>query len=543
VIGWSAHLIILPVVIPMIAGAAMLLMDDSRRIWRARLGVLAVLAQLAAALALLARADAAGGTAGVYLLGDWAAPFGIVLVADRLAAMMLVLAAVLGLAALVYAQARWDRAGVHFHTLFQFQLMGLNGAFLTGDLFNLFVCFEILLAASYGLLLHGSGTPRVKAGLHYIAVNLVASFLFLIGASLIYGAVGTLNMADLAGRMAGLAGQDKVLLQVGAGVLGCAFLIKAAAWPLNFWLPAAYASAAAPVAALFAIMTKVGVYAVLRMGTLLAAADPGSGGVYGAPWIFAVGLVTLALGAAGLLASQELRRQAAWSVLVSSGTLLAAVGYAQAEVLASALYYLLVSTLAIAAFFLLIEIVESQSPAGASVLALTLEAFGLEDAPAGPDQPDEVVGVTIPAAMAILGVAFVACALLITGLPPLSGFVAKFGMLAGALRGAGPGTPISGSAWLLLAVVLGSGLAGMIALVRSGIRTFWAVERGAVRLRPVEALPMLGLLGLCVAMTAAGEPLMRYLDATARALHAPQGYVEAVMSQPAQRPAGQEDAR
>ena len=112
----------------------------------------------------------------------------------------------MGFAALVFSLARWQRAGAHFHPLFQFQLMGLNGAFLTGDLFNLFVFFEVMLAASYGLALHGSGIARVRAGLHYIAINLVASLLFLIGVSMIYGIAGTLNMADLAGRIAGLRG-------------------------------------------------------------------------------------------------------------------------------------------------------------------------------------------------------------------------------------------------------------------------------------------------------------------------------------------------
>lgn len=531
--GWTAHLTILPVVMPMIAGAAMLLMGDGRRNWRIRLGLASVLAQLAVAAMLMARADT--GAMGVYLLADWAAPFGIVLVADRLAAMMLAVVACIGLATLVFSLARWDKAGVHFHALFQFQLMGLNGAFLTGDLFNLFVFFEILLAASYGLLLHGSGIARVKSGLHYIAVNLTASAVFLVGVSLVYGAAGTLNMADLAVRIGQLAGQDRVLLDMGLSVLGCAFLIKAAAWPLNFWLPAAYASAAAPVAALFAIMTKVGVYAVLRVASLLAGDTSGGGALYGGSWIFGLGVATLAFAAAGLLAAQDLRRQAAYAIMVSSGTLLAAIGYAQADVLGPALYYLPVSTLTAAAFFLLIEIIEQDRPAGANVLALTLEAFGLEDEPVEPDQPEEIVGVSIPAATAILGVAFVSCALLITGLPPLAGFVAKFAMLAATLAGTGSELSPPAPAWVMMAAVLGSGLAGVIGLARSGIRTFWAVERNLTRLRPVEALPMLGLLALCGAMTAAAQPVMRYVDATAQALRTPQGYVDAVMSQPALR--------
>src|SRR4029078_402712 len=159
-----------------------------------------------------------------------------VLVADRLAAIMVMLTAVIGLAGAVFSLAQWHRVGPHFHSLFQFLLMGPNGAYLTGDLFNLFVFFEILLAASYGLALHGSGVSRVQAGLHYIVVNLAASLLFLIGVSLIYGVSGTLNMADLAARVQVISANDRALLEAGAGILAIAFLAKAGIWPLCFWL-------------------------------------------------------------------------------------------------------------------------------------------------------------------------------------------------------------------------------------------------------------------------------------------------------------------
>ena len=160
---------------------------------------------------------------------------------------MLLLTSILAAASVVFSLARWHRAGAHFHSLFQFLLMGLNGAFLTGDLFNLFVFFEVLLAASYGLALHGSGAARVKAGLHYIVVNSAASLLFLIGVSLIYGVAGTLNMADLAARIPNIAGGEPGLLETGAGILGIAFLVKAGMWPLCFWLPTTYAAAARPL--------------------------------------------------------------------------------------------------------------------------------------------------------------------------------------------------------------------------------------------------------------------------------------------------------
>lgn len=237
--------------------------------------VVATLALLIVAIALLRQADTGPLRVAVYLAANWPAPFGIALALDRLSALMLLLTAIMALGSLLYSLARWHRAGVHFHPLFQLQLMGLNGAFLTADLFNLFVFFEILLAASYGLL-HGSGPQRVKAGLHYIAVNLVGSSLFLIGVALIYGVTGTLNMADVAVRIGQVEASDRMLMEAGAAILGVAFLTKAGAWPLNFWLPTSYAAASPPAAALFSIMTKVGVYVILRLSLLMFGNRPAS---------------------------------------------------------------------------------------------------------------------------------------------------------------------------------------------------------------------------------------------------------------------------
>src|SRR5690606_17723548 len=199
--------------------------------------------------------------------------------------------------AALYGEARWARAGAYFHPLFQIQLMGLNGAFLTGDLFNLFVFFEVMLAASYGLHLHGSGWPRVRSGLHYIAVNLLASSLFLVGLAMLYGVVGTLSMADMAAKLPFVPQADRGLLHAGAAIFAVAFLTKAAIWPLNFWLVPAYTAASAPVAALFALMTNVGIYALLRLWTLFFSAEAGDSALFGAPALLYGGLVTVVFGA------------------------------------------------------------------------------------------------------------------------------------------------------------------------------------------------------------------------------------------------------
>lgn len=512
---WTEHLVIAPVVVPLAAGALLLLYDERRRKLKAAIGLASLAVQLGAAVALLGRATTI--PAQVYALGDWPAPFGIVLVADRLSAMMLLLAAVLGIAALVFSLARWHRAGPRFHSLVQFLLMGLNGAFLTGDLFNLFVFFELMLVASYALALHGSGTARVRESLHYIVINLTASLFFLIGAALLYGVTGTLNMADLAMRIPQVPAADRVLVEVGAAILAIAFLVKAAMWPLGFWLPSTYAAAAAPAAAMFSILSKVGVYAVLRLWLLLF------GGAAGAELLLYGGMATIAYGVSGMLAAQTLGRLAGFNLIVSSGTLLAAIGAGQAAATGAALYYLLVSTLGSAAFFLLIELVERARTPGADVLAVTAAAFGVGDEET---EPEEETGVAIPATMALLGLSFACCALLAAGLPPLPGFLAKFALLAALLAP----DPVPGVAWALLVLLTLSGLAAVVAMGRSGVRIFWATTTSPPRVRLIEMAPVAALLALCLALTVAAGPAMNYLNDTARALYAPGGYIESVLT-------------
>lgn len=522
-IDWSHHLIVTPILLPMMTAAILLFIDERNRTTKALVSLTATVLLLANALVLFIVESGPNSFENVYLLGNWAAPFGVVLVIDGLSAMMLLLTAVLAIAALVFSMAKWHAVGAHFHTLFQLLLVGVNGALLTGDLFNLFVFFEVMLAASYGLLLHGTGTLRVKSGLHYIAVNLVAALFFLIGVSLVYGTAGTLNMADLALRMPEMEPDRLILMEAGAAVLGVAFLIKVGMWPLCFWLPSAYSAASAPVAGMFAILSKVGIYVILRLTMLLFGDGPSAG--FGAEVLLLGGMATLVFGTIGVLASQALGRLAGYSVLVSSGTLLMVLGINDGVVSSGALLYLVSSTLTISAFFMLIELVERGQDAGANVLAVTMEAYG--DGEEADMEDGE--GTTMPGTMAILGICFAACAILLAGLPPLSGFIAKFAMLSAMMGTGSIGTTPDIAVWTLIVLVILSGVAALISMTRAGIRTFWGSIEGAVpRVLVVELVPVMLLLSITLGLTIKAGPAMTYMDTTIRTLSNPSAYIDAV---------------
>ena len=511
----SAHLPLLPILVPLLA-AALALMFEHRRFGMAPQRIVAWLSMglmLVLGVALAMRAG--GGGIGVYLLGDWPARLGIALMVDRLAAMMLVVSALLGSACLLHACAGWDRRAPHFHAFFQFQMMGLNGAFLTGDVFNLFVFFEVLLIASYGLMLSGGRGERLRAGLHYVSFNIAASTLFLIALGLVYGLLGTLNMAELAVRVAQAAPQDRALVQAAGGLLLVVFCAKAALLPMYLWLPETYAHAPAAVAALFAVMTKVGLYAVLRVGTLVFGLE---GPLAGFAWppLLVLGAITLALAALGVLAARRLRSLAAYMVLSSSATLFIAFALDTAGTIGAGLYYLAHSTFAGAALFLLADLVRRRRGAAS-------------------DRKDLVAalpGSSLPASL------YLVTAVSLAGLPPLSGFIGKLVLLAAVPEG-----PRTFWVWLL---VLGSSFMMLVGLARAGTRLFWRqepwpdatpeqVERyvpreqmAEVPSRPLEAAATMLLVGYGLVMVLAAAPLLEYTRATAAQLLVPQDYVQQV---------------
>jgi multicomponent K+:H+ antiporter subunit D len=509
------HLAVLPVLLPACTAIVLLLIGDPgvdvhgghghhRLRWARWIAVISAAVGLGLAGLLAFQADS--GALTVYQVGDWPAPFGIVLVIDRLSAMMLVLTATIALPVLVYAGGGWDSHGRHFHPLFQFQLMGLNGAFVTGDLFNLFVFFEILLIASYVLMMHGQGRERFRVGLHYVVLNLVASALFLIGVALIYALTGTLNLADLALRVPKVGEPESAVLQAAAWLLLVVFGFKAALGPLAMWLPATYAAACAPVAALFAIMTKVGVYAIIRVHGVVFGAEAGASALTIQPLLLPMALATSVLGVLGALAAQTLPRLVAWLTVASVGTVLAAFGLFNPAGWSAGLYYMANSTLVIAGLFLLSELVAAQR----GDVADRLE-------PASPVAQPQLLGL-----MLLLAAASVA------GLPPLPGFIGKLMLLESSFN-----HPAVVVVWT---VVLGVGFFTLVGLARAGSILFWNVrndipesgDSGASR-RLLAAT--LSLIGASVAMTVFATPLQRYTAAAAAQLEDRAGYARAVLGE------------
>lgn len=494
------HLAVLPILIPML-GAIVSLFVEHRRIGaRVQRGVAwaSMLLLGVAVAALFART--AQGPVLVYLLGDWPSRLGIALVADRLSAWMLATTLLLSIAALLHACAGWDRRAPHFHALFQFQLMGLNGAFLTGDIFNLFVFFEVMLIASYGLLVSGGRQLRLRVGLHYVVFNITASTLFLIALGLLYALLGSLNMAELSQRIAALPAEDLPLARAALGLLLLVFCSKAALVPLYLWLPETYSRAPAAVAALFAVMTKVGLYALLRVGTLWFGAGALAG--FGREALVWAGIVTLVLAALGAMAATRLRVMVAYLVVVSAATLFIAFSLDDIGAIAAGIYYLPHSCFAAAALFLVADLVRRRRG----------EASDRKEIVA------PLPGRAVPGTLYLVG------AIAIAGLPPLSGFLAKAALLAHVP-----------AAWLapVWTAVLGGSLLGMIGLARAGVRLFWRVPESApqplprrARLRPLEAAATILLLAYVLGMTAAAGPLMQQANAIALQLRQPGDYVE-----------------
>jgi multicomponent K+:H+ antiporter subunit D len=498
------HWLTAPLLIPLVGGILQIFMTYAPLKLRRTLALATTVLLLVSAVALVGLAD--DGAYRVYAFGNWQPPFGIVLVLDRLAAIMLVMTAVLALFCHLYSIRGTDQEGPYFHALFLFQLFGLNVAFLTGDLFNLFVAFEILLIASYGLLLHGTGRSRTVPGLHYVVLNLIGSAMFLIAVGMIYSVTGTLNMADLAVQVAKVSEEDLPLVKAGGLLLLVVFGLKAAVLPLSFWLPRAYVNATAPVAALFVVMTKVGVYSILRVYPLVFGDQAGELANLGMDWLFPAALLTIAMGAIGTLGSDGLKTLIAWQIIVSVGTLLAVVGIGTATGTAAALFYLLNTTWVAAGLFLVADLVANQRGSAA----------------------DKLVTAPRMHSRKLLSILFFIGATAAVGLPPLSGFFAKLFIL----KVLEPGPQM---AWLW-GTILVSGFAMLVAFSRAGSIVFWRNSDGHFANPGKVTLPLSvsagGLIGMSVVIVVLAKPISAYTDAAAEQLHDPSRYIGILETRP-----------
>ncbi|KIN70682.1 Na(+)/H(+) antiporter subunit D [Sulfitobacter noctilucae] len=504
------HWLIAPIILPALLAPFIVLAARHHIVIQRAFSVVGVLAMIAVAAGLAW--ETSDGTIMLYQLSDWAAPFGIVLVGDRLSTIMVLLTAVLAFFVLLYAiGSKWDERGWHFHALFQFQLMGIMGAFLTGDLFNLFVFFEVLLIASYGLMIHSGGDVRLRAGVQYVLFNLIGSTLFLFALGAIYAQTGTLNMADLAARVALIDAGDTVGIRLAAVLLLLVFAIKAAIVPLHFWLPSSYAEAPAPVAALFAIMTKVGAYAIIRVYTMIFPPDLAVTSGLHTTWLMPAALASLAVGMIGVLAARKLDRLVAFSVIGSMGMVMVAIAMFTPAGITAALYYIIHSTLAAAALFLIADLVRS-GRADLSLVAMP-----------------PVAGAALTSAL------FFVAAIAMTGLPPLSGFLGKLMVLD-----AGFETPNATWIW---AVVLCSSLISIVGFARAGSTLFWKAKSIPVDPdapdAPADPAPAAlsyvavgGLLCLLVAHTIFAGPAYSYMERTSADLFDPAPYDEKVLTTP-----------
>ncbi|CDO09415.1 Na+/H+ antiporter subunit D [Mycolicibacterium cosmeticum] len=441
----------LPVLIPTIAAAVSLFAGRAPRLQQlVALGALSAVVAVCATLLYLVDRD---GTAAVQV-GGWGqsepgmGPLGITLVADRLSALMLVVSAIVLLAVVFYAIGQGIRDGNDrqpvsiFLPTYLILSAGVCTAFLAGDLFNLFVGFEVLLSASFVLLTIGASADRVRAGIAYVMVSMVSSLVFLIGLAMVYAAAGTLNMAELAVRLDDVPAGTRTAL---FAVLLVAFGIKAAVFPLSSWLPESYPTAPAPVTAVFAgLLTKVGVYAIIRAHSLLF---PG-GGLDNV--LLVAALLTMVVGILGALAQNDIKRLLSFTLVSHIGYMVFGIALSNQLGMSGAIYYVAHHIVVQTTLFLVVGLIERQ--AGAS----TLQRLG-----------------GLAAASPLLAFVFVIPALNLGGIPPFSGFVGKVALLeAGGQAG-------SALAWVLVAGSVVTSLLTLYAVARVWTKAFWRTRADA----------------------------------------------------------------
>ncbi|HMO51409.1 MAG TPA: Na+/H+ antiporter subunit D [Kiritimatiellia bacterium] len=424
----------LPILLPLLTGIVCILMRGNLPAQRMA-SIAGCLLQLVVAVVLMVRVG--GGTLIVAQMGDWAAPYGITLVVDVLSAIMLVMSGLLGLLSAVYGLVTMDerRERHYYHAFFQILLMGVNGSFLTGDLFNLYVWFEVMLMASFVLLALGGERPQLEGAIKYVALNFLASALFLAAVGILYGLTGTLNMADLALVLRG--SEDPGLITTVSMLFLVAFGIKAAIFPLFFWLPASYHTPPAPVSAIFAgLLTKVGVYALLRMFTLVFTPD-----TFTLQLILMLAAFTMVTGVLGAAAQMNFRRLLAFHIISQIGYMIMGLGLFTQTAIAAAIFYMVHNIIAKTNLFLIAGIVSHKT--------------GIHDL-------KQMGGLF--KAQPLFSVGFLIAAMALAGLPPLSGFFGKWSLAQSGF---------AVERYAVTAIALGVGLLTLFSMTKIWNEAFW----------------------------------------------------------------------
>ena len=492
-------LVPLPVIVPLL-GASLAVLTSPWR-WAQRIiSLIALTINVVVSVVLLVDVD--DGEMLVMQAGGWKVPLGITLVVDRLSAVMLVVSSLMLLSVLVYAigQGAEESRYASFNPVYLVLAAGVSASFVTGDLFNLFVAFEMMLVASYVLLTLGGRPGQVRSGMSYVVISLVASTFFITALALIYAATGTVNMAELSQRIPELSSGVRTGFSL---LLILVFGIKAGLFPLFFWLPDSYPTAPGAITAVFAgLLTKVGVYAIIRSQTLLFPPDAQQGS-----FLLVLAGFTMVIGVLGALAQDDLRRMLSFHIVSHIGYMIFGLALFTLAGIAGAVFYVVHHIIVKTALFLVAGLVERR---------------------AGSDRLSRIGGLVRSAPM--IAVLFALPALSIAGLPPFSGFVGKFALV---------GSGIESDEWAIVAVSLIVSLLTMYVMVRIWSGVFWGepedpaiaswIASDESRVPHLMTGAATAVVGLSVALMIFAGPLYDYSKRTAEDLLAPDSYVEAVI--------------
>ena len=493
-----SNVVFLPILIPLMGGALCLAFWRSER-WQKVFTLIGSALYLVISVGLLMLTLKQGHV--VIQIGQWPAPFGISLVADILSAIMVVLTGIVFLVAAIYSQVSIPKAHIHFgyFPLLHFLLVGVSGAFLTGDIFNLFVWFEVMLLASFGLLTLGGERAQMEGAIKYVTINLFSSAIFLTAIGLTYGLVGTLNMADLALKMP--SAKDEGLVNVIALLFMASFGIKAGAFPLFFWLPASYHTPLVAVSAVFAgLLTKVGVYALYRIFSLIFIGDT----EFTHNLLLWLGILTMLTGVFGAAAQFEFRRILSFHIISQIGYMIIALAIFTPLAIVGGVFYIMHHILVKTNLFL--------------VSGLSFQLIGTHDL-------NSLGG--LYRHRPLLAASFLVSAMSLAGIPPLSGFFAKFIIIKAG---------VEASSWWATGFALLVGLLTLYSMIKIWSEVFWkkASEEIEVRLRSKRlsiwmTLPVILLATMTVSIGIWGESLFKIAEHSAAQLLNRESYIDAVL--------------